>query len=140
MAAGVLRARAAALGRTSEFEIASAGIAVSPASISADPRAIAATARRGIDIRDHRCRPFSAADFTGPGLILGVDHAVYAALTTRAPTNTTARIAYAMDFAADTPIGTEIPDPWCGGPADYERALDQITRAVDGILSASRRA
>ena len=140
MAAGVLRARAAALGRTSEFEIASAGIAVSPASIGADPRAIAATARRGIDIRDHRCRHFSAAEFERPGLILGVDHAVYAAITTRAPANTAAQIAYVMDFAADTPIGTEIPDPWSGGPADYKRALDQITRAIDGILSASCRA
>jgi protein-tyrosine-phosphatase len=64
---------------------------------------------------------------------------VYTALMSQSPANATARIAYVMDFAANTPKATGIPDPWSGGPADYEHALDQITRAVDGILSSRTR-
>jgi protein-tyrosine phosphatase len=138
MAASTLVARATALGRTSSFEVASAGVAVDRQAIGADPRAVAATGRRSIALANHRCRQLIPTDFATFDLILAADQSVMEAVDAMAPPDHTARTCLAMDFVAGGKSHDirDIPDPWSGSAQDYEHALDLIVQVVEGILQA----
>jgi protein-tyrosine phosphatase len=135
MMAGMFAARSANFGTLAAFQVASAGIAVDPASSGADPRAMAAVHRYGIDLSDHRCRSVVADDFASFDLILAADNSVLTGLHALMPQLSHARVERAMAFApAGSP--TEIADPWTGTADDYTHALDLIRLAVDGLLQA----
>ena len=40
-----------------------------------------------------------------------------------------------MDYAGDG-MPRDVPDPWYGGAADFEHALDLIEAGVNGLLDA----
>jgi protein-tyrosine phosphatase len=42
-----------------------------------------------------------------------------------------------LDFAADSPEG-EVPDPYYGGPDGFERVLDLVEEASEGLLEDIR--
>jgi protein-tyrosine phosphatase len=135
MAEAVFAARAAASERIAEFAVASAGVAVDQASTGADPRAVAACARRSVVIANHRCRQVTQPDFSAFDLILAADHSVMTALIDMAPAEYSGNVRLAMDLTSN-PTARDIPDPWSGDAGDYDHALDLIERVVDGVLAA----
>lgn len=133
-AEGAFRAKAAALGREADFIADSAGIQGYHAGEPPDHRAIETARRRGYSISGQRARRVRAQDFHEFDLILGLDLSHYEALKRLAPEGAKARIGLLMEYAQQT--GTrEVPDPYYGGMADFEHAMDLIEEGVEGVLA-----
>ena len=47
------------------------------------------------------------------------------------------RIRLFLDYAPQTGQ-RDVPDPWYGGPADFERMLDLVEAGVDGLVATLR--
>ncbi len=98
-----------------------------------DPRACAAALRRGIDLSTLRARRIEAADFDGFEYVLVMDRENLEAIERRCPSERRARVRMLLDFAPH--LGTdEVPDPYYGGAAGFERVLDMIEAASQGLL------
>lgn len=115
-------------------EIDSAGTADYHVGELPDPRSIEHAWRRGYDLRGERARQIDAKDFDYFDLILSVDRANLTALRRLAPTGSRARLRLLLDYAPAQPL-REVPDPYYGGPQDFERVLDLCEAAAAGLLS-----
>ncbi len=98
----------------------------------ADPRAVAAASRRGVDISDHAARQVRKDDFKSFDLILACDNGHLSSLERLRPKKAAARLEMLMSFAADSAVG-EVPDPYYGDERDFEFALDLIETAAAGL-------
>jgi protein-tyrosine phosphatase len=100
-----------------------------------DSRAVAAAARRGIDLRGLRARQVEDRDFESFDLIVAMDRLNREALIDRAPAEFHDRIRLFMEFAGDAGV-TDVPDPYYGGPPGFEQVLDLSEEAAAGLLDA----
>jgi protein-tyrosine phosphatase len=98
-----------------------------------DARAIAAAARRGIDLRSLRARQVSDEDFARYDLILAMDRLNHITLLDRSPEAYHERIRLFMEFAS-RPDVEDVPDPYYGGPLGFEQVLDLAEEAAAGLL------
>ena len=102
-----------------------------------DARARRTALRRGIDLERQRARQVADADFETFDYILAMDHANLASLRRRSPPRHRPKIRlfmeYSRAFSAD-----EVPDPYYGGPAGFDRVLDMLEDACDGLLAEIR--
>ena len=98
-----------------------------------DARAVAAAARRGIDLRAIRARSVNDEDFDRFDLIVAMDRLNLATLVDRSPAHARERIRLFMDFADGNPID-DVPDPYYGGPIGFEQVLDLAEEAAEGLL------
>jgi len=99
-----------------------------------DRRAIAAAARRGIDLRDLRARRVEMQDFERFDLILAMDRENLSTLQSQAPRDYHPRIRLLLDFAPDA-YTREVPDPYYGGAKGFEEVLDLLELASQGLLN-----
>ena len=100
-----------------------------------DRRAIAAAARRGVDISALRARRVEPEDFARFDLILAMDEDNRSALLRQSPASFHRRIRLLMEFAADEAGMLDVPDPYYGGAVGFERVLDLVERAAEGLLA-----
>jgi len=92
-------------------------------------------ARRGYDISSV-ARQIKAADFARFDCIMGMDGQNMADLRHLAPDDESRKkLLCAADFMSHHPEHDTIPDPYYGGDADFELALDLIEDACDGIIN-----
>ena len=98
-----------------------------------DSRAVAAAARRGIDLRGLRARQVSDEDFERFDLIVAMDRLNHSMLVERAPQEFHERIRLFMEFAAGDDR-EDVPDPYYGGPLGFEQVLDLAEEAAAGLL------
>ena len=103
-----------------------------------DSRAVAAAARRGIDLRELRARQVSDADFERFDLIVAMDRLNQATLVERAPVEVHERIRLFMEFAAASDLA-DVPDPYYGGEQGFELVLDMVEDAGQGLIRALQR-
>lgn len=134
-AEGVLRAKLLQAGLGGRVAVDSAGTHGYHTSEAPDPRAIAAAARRGYDITRLRARPVLPGDFARFHWLLPMDHANRAWLAQRKPADSSAELRLLMGFAAHNPGIEEVPDPYYGGPAGFDRVLDLLEDACDGFVT-----
>jgi protein-tyrosine phosphatase len=122
--------------RTNEFsiEVDSAGTHDYHVGSPPDRRAIAAAARRGIDLSTLRARSIEDHDFERFDLILAMDRENFALLRSRAPREYHSRIRLIMDYAPDS-HAREVPDPYYGGAKGFEEVLDLLEQASAGLLA-----
>ena len=102
-----------------------------------DPRMLDAAARRGIPLPS-RARQIQLADLNRFDHILAMDQRNLAAvrqLASKAPTK--ARIEL-MTHYCRRHRGDEVPDPYYGGPDGFERVLDLLETACEGLLANLR--
>lgn len=137
-AEGILRQKAEAAGLAARIEVDSAGTHGYHRGDPPDPRAIRQAARRGYDLSDLRARTLSDDDFTRFDLIVGMDGGHMRILERTAPAGTGAEFRLLMDYAGAAKGAREVPDPYYGGPDDYDMALDLIEAGVDGLLGSLR--
>jgi protein-tyrosine phosphatase len=117
------------------IEVDSAGTHAWQVGSPPDERAIVAAARRGIDLHGLRARQVTDADFERFDLLLAMDEPIYRRLLAIAPATHQDRVRLLLDFAPQ--LGRrEVPDPYPGGPADFEEVLDLIEAAARGLLAA----
>jgi protein-tyrosine phosphatase len=102
-----------------------------------DRRAQAAAERRGVSLEGIRARRVADADFDAFHFILAMDEENLFYLQSAATENSLARVSLFLDFA-DSAV-REIPDPYYGGAAGFERVLDLVEDASRGLLRAIRR-
>jgi protein-tyrosine phosphatase len=96
---------------------------------AADPRTIRHAGARRLDLRGHRARKLSAADLDSFDIVYAMDRDNLAAIQRlRAPTH---RATVELFLDAEP---WEVPDPWSGGPADFERVLDLCLDRADRLV------
>lgn len=113
------------------MSIDSAGTLDHHAGRPADARSIALAAEFGLDLGGHRARPVRAEDFREVELIVAMDRRNIADLRSIAPVPSWGRIRLLMSFAGQTQ--GEVPDPYYGGRAEFERSFALIREGVAGL-------
>jgi protein-tyrosine phosphatase len=137
-AEAVLRHRVTRAGLLERVEIDSAGTHAWHTRNPPDERSIAHAARRGYDLTGLRARRIEPADFDRFDLLLAMDEDNLAHLLETAPAEAHHRLRLLMTFAPQPGLH-EVPDPYYGGPAGFERVLDLIESACDGLVEHLRR-
>jgi len=130
-AEGVFRHKAAQRGL--EVVADSAGVSSEEAGNPPDPRAVDLAARRGYRLPARRARRIRPEDFQRFDLVLGMTRRHLDALERARPADAGAAVDLLMRFAKGRQP-QEVPDPWYGATADFERALDMIELGVEGLL------
>ncbi len=137
MAEGALRARLEASPLAGRVQVDSAGTGGWHAGEPPDRRAIACARGFGVDISAQRARQLRDEDFRAFDWLLCADRANVHDVLRRAPAAHAGKVALLLDWAGTRP-GGEVPDPYTGGPGDFEqvwRLVDSAARAVVARLS-----
>jgi protein-tyrosine phosphatase len=116
-----------------EVEIDSAGTHGYHVGDPPDRRAIAAAARRGVDLGGLRARTVEDADFETFDLLVAMDQLNREVLVDRSPDEYRERIRLMLEFAPSTDL-EDVPDPYYGGAVGFERVLDLVEEASKGLL------
>ena len=102
-----------------------------------DRRAQAAALQRDIDLSQQVARRFEAADFERFEYVLAMDHDNLEILRSLCPAGHEHKLALFLKFAPH--LGEEeVPDPYYGGASGFERVLDLIEAASEGLLKDIR--
>lgn len=137
VAEGVLRARIQASTLAGQVELDSAGTGDWHVGQPPDRRAIANAAEHGIDISGLRARQLQAADYRDFDWLLCADRANLRDVQARAPCGAHAQAALLLDWTGVESQG-EVPDPYTGGPAQFEHVFRLLDRAADGAIARLR--
>lgn len=123
-----------------QMEIDSAGTRNYHPNKPPDPRSQRHAAQRGLDLSGLRARQACVTDFVQFDLILAMDHDNLADLVRvqqRAqqdyPAQPLAQLALMSQHDARWPQH-DVPDPYYGDAADFERVLDQCSSAAQGWI------
>ncbi len=120
-------------GLSGRFVVDSAGMQGWHTGSPPDSRAIEAAVRRGYSLAGLAARAVRAQDFEDFDYILGMDASHKRGLEALAPAGSKAHVGLLLDYAQDVKE-TEVPDPYYGGEAAFEYALDLIEYGTDGVL------
>jgi protein-tyrosine phosphatase len=134
-AEGVLRSLAAKEAPDLPLEIDSAGTADYHIGAPPDARSQRAALQRGIDIGSLRARQVAVEDFARFDLILAMDAENLRELQALQPRNSRAKLQLFMDYAPEVGV-RDVPDPYYGKAAAFEKVLDLTTAAARGLLAA----
>jgi protein-tyrosine phosphatase len=132
-AEGVVRARLEAAGLASRVLVESAGTHGNHAGSRPDPRASAAASMRGFDLSCIRARRVEEADFERFDRVYAMDRDNLRLLERRCPDALRHKLGLFLQHASNFDED-EVPDPYYGGPAGFERVLDLIEDAADGLV------
>ena len=134
-AEGIFRKRMIEAGLAERFTVDSAGTHGYHVGEPPDTRMQAAAARRGYDLSLLRARKFELDDFRRFDLVLAMDEDNHAFLTRICKPSESHKLRMIMEFAGRFPE-REVPDPYYGGPAGFERVIDMLEDASQGLLDA----
>ncbi len=134
-AQGVLENQVRRAGLQRCVEIDSAGTGDYHIGKPPDARAQQHAARRGIDLSAQRARQLTRQDFQDFELVLVMDAANERDAGALCPPGQEHKLRRLTDFCTRH-RASEVPDPYCGGPAGFEAALDLIEDACAGLLTA----
>lgn len=123
-AEAVLRAKLQAAGLAPRVEVDSAGTGSWHVGDAPDARSQRHASKRGYDLSALRARRVAEDDFHRFDLILAMDEDNLADLKRLAPDG-----AHRAELRLFAHI--EVPDPYSGGPAGFERVLDLVEVASD---------
>jgi len=132
-AEGVTRAIAEKKGLVDRFEFDSAGTHGYHVGNPPDVRARQAAARRGYDLAPLRARQVNEFDFECFDHILAMDRDNLELLRKSCPEAHLGKLGLFLEYATRG-TSDEVPDPYYGGPEGFERVLDMIEDAADGLL------
>ncbi|WP_460761895.1 low molecular weight protein-tyrosine-phosphatase [Lysobacter fragariae] len=134
MAEGMLRARIETSPLAGRVVVDSAGLGEWHLGQPPDRRAIATAARHGVEISGLRARQLVATDYTSQDWLLCADHAVLREVQRNASANAHARSALLLEWSGI--VGVEdVPDPYTGGPAEFEAVWELLDRATQGVMN-----
>lgn len=133
-AEGVFRRLVEDAGTPQRFLIDSAGTHDYHSGNVPDPRAQAAALERGYDLSGLRARRFGIDDFLRFDYLVCMDRDNIGAVERQRPPGATNWVGLLLDFAPGME-GTEVPDPYYGGPAGFNRVLDLIEVGARALLA-----
>ncbi|MBE7559575.1 low molecular weight phosphotyrosine protein phosphatase [bacterium] len=133
-AEGVLKKKLAEKGLDGRIVVDSAGTMGYHVGEAPDQRMRAAAARRGYDLCS-RARVFAPSDFDEFDLIIAMDQNNLRDLRDLDPGSRYRRkLRLLCDFLPGSRL-RDVPDPYYGGPEGFERVLDMLERAAEGIVA-----
>lgn len=103
-----------------------------------DQRAQLAAKKRGYDISGLAARQIDSADFTDFDLILAMDWENMLILQQRCPKIYRHKLMLLMRFSNDFEEAT-VPDPYYGGREGFNRVLNYIENACQGVLELAHK-
>lgn len=134
-AEAVMKAKVHTAGLDSQFVIDSAGIGNWHVGQLPDSRMRSRGALRGYRLDSH-ARQISQHDFDDFDMLLVMDDGNYRAVTELARDNADRqKVKMLTSYLTAHKGATTVPDPYYGGTADFDHALDLIEDACDGLLS-----
>ncbi len=133
MAEGIFQHLLKQHGLADRVMIDSAGTHAYHAGKAPDPRAIRAAQARGIDISGLRARQVGPGDFEEFDLILAMDEHNYDSLLFTGAKHQQGKLGYLLDYAPHLKT-RNLPDPYYGGEVGFERVMDMIEDACEGLL------
>lgn len=133
---GVLRAKLDAAGLAALVELDSAGTHEYHLGRAPDPRTQRHALQRGYDLSALRARKVGVPDFDRFDLILAMDRENLAGLLKLRP-DAGDKVRLLMSFATRHDAD-EVPDPYYGEGDGFERVLDYIEDACDGLVAELR--
>lgn len=136
-AEGVFRTLLIREGLESVVAVDSAGTHAYHVGSAPDARAQEAARRRGVDLSSFRGRQVEPSDFREFDYILAMDADNHGNLRTIAGEHHH-KLRLFMEYA-DNFEENEVPDPYYGGDNGFERVLDMIENASEGLLRELRR-
>lgn len=137
-AEGVFRKLVQEQSLTKHVEIDSAGTHAYHVGAPPDARAQQAARQRGIDLSGLRGRQATARDIEQFDYVLAMDSENHENLLDICPDGLEHKVRLFMEFAPARPE-KEVPDPYFGGPAGFDRVLDMIEEAAAGLLKDIRK-
>lgn len=136
-AEGVLRAMLARDLPQLQCMVDSAGTQGHHVGESPDPRTVHAALRRGYDLSGLRARRVTTGDFNRFDIVFAMDEGHLAALEALKPSASTTPLACFLDAWPEAPR-RDVPDPYYGGPADFELVLDLVESASRALIAQLR--
>ncbi len=136
-AEGVFRHHVESAGLSDAVEIDSAGTHAYHVGEPPDQRARAAAERRGMSLEGIRARRVSSDDYERFDYIIAMDEDNLYRLRQEAPEEHKAQLRLFLEFSGGAE--TEVPDPYYGGTAGFERVLDLVDDASRGLLETLKR-
>ncbi len=116
------------------FELDSAGTHAYHVGEFPDGRAQQAAAKRGYDLSRIRARKVVVDDFRRFDLVLAMDRSNLASLERMCPEPYMSKLKLFMAYAPEQSCD-EVPDPYYGGQAGFERVLDLCEAAARGVIA-----
>lgn len=138
-AEGVVRAQLKKAGLDRQVEVDSAGTQRRQVSQPPDARAQKAALRRGYDLSRLRARAVSEADFAHFDRILAMDCDNFEILQRNCPPEHRRKLGLFLEYSRGF-SEREVPDPYFGSDAGFERVLDLIEDAAGGLVESLRSA
>ncbi|HUW75043.1 MAG TPA: low molecular weight protein-tyrosine-phosphatase [Gallionella sp.] len=102
-----------------------------------DARAQHAARQRGYDMSELRGRQVGGDDFRHFDYVLAMDSANLAILQQIAPPDSNTRARLLLEFSRHH-RERDVPDPYYGGADGFERVLDMVEDAAQGLLEEIR--
>jgi len=131
-AEGVFRHLAEQAGLSGQLHIDSAGTHAYHAGEPPDHRARTAAERRGMSLEGILARRVTEDDFERFDYIIAMDEDNLEHLRAEAPAHHHDKLRLFLEFGSSGE--REVPDPYYGGSAGFERVLDLVEEASRGLL------
>jgi protein-tyrosine phosphatase len=131
---GVFEQQVMAAGRTASITVDSAGTGSWHVGEPPDARASAVAMERGYDLSALRARQARSDDFEAFDYILAMDSDNLAGLQKLELSGFQGHLGLFLDFHPDSTL-EEVPDPYYGGDEGFERVVDMIEIAGQGLLA-----
>ena len=132
-AQGILEQLVLGAGMAERIHIDSAGTHGYHIGKAPDARAQQHALRRGVDLSAQRARQLVARDFDQFDLILVMDEANERGARALATPRQNHKIFRLTEFCASQGI-VEVPDPYYGGADGFEKVLDLVEDACEGLM------
>ena len=136
-AEGVFRHLAEQAGLSGQLHIDSAGTHAYHTGEPPDHRARAAAERRGMSLEGIFARRVTEDDFERFDYVIAMDEDNLERLRAEAPTQHHDKVRLFLEFGSSEE--REVPDPYYGGSAGFERVLDLVEEASRGLLETLSR-
>ena len=120
-------------GLSEQFEIDSAGTESYHVGELPDRRAMQCARSRGYDLSAHKARQVRSSDFEYYDWILAMDWDNIAELKRMAPDGYKEKATLLMRFSSSYDVAV-VPDPYYGGPGDFENTVARAYAACTGLL------
>jgi len=136
-AEGVFVQKVADANLSARIRVDSAGTHAYHVGEATDLRAQAAARARGYDLSALRARRVEADDFTRFDLVLAMDRSNRDFLARLSPPAERHKLKLVMEYARRHAV-SEVPDPYYGGADGFERVLEMLEDASEGLLQVIR--
>jgi len=136
-AQGVFEALVAGSSLAEQILVDSAGTHAYHIGEPPDARASEAALRRGVDLSPQKARRVTPEDFVEFDYVLAMDRSNYEDLSALCEAGYLPKLRLFLEYAPDLKL-YEVPDPYYGGATGFERVLDLIEEAAQGLLADIR--